>query len=242
MGLDAVEIVVMVEEAFDIAIENAEAEKLLTPRDVIEYVMRKVGRTDRAQCLTQRAFHRVREALMRNAGFVRSQIRPEVPTRILFPVARRRELLCKTLNDIGITATPELVRPNWLVSLLFTASVAVGLAAMFWSALSINSKNLFLAFLTASPAMTGVAAATVCAWAATKLTIGMKHEFKPALANVGGFSRWVLAHGTEILGAPPGQWSHQQVADRVRMICIEVLDCERTYREDANFVEDLGLD
>ena len=241
MGLDAVEIVMMVEDAFDVAIEDAEAERMLTPREVIEHVMRKVGRTDRAQCLTQKAFHRVRASLMRNAGLKRAQIRPDVPTRILFPVAHRKELLRKTLEEIGIKATPEMARPKWLVGLLFVGSIAVGLAAWFWSTRPISSQSVLLNFLMASPAIIGVAAAIICAWAASKLTSGMKYEFKPALANVGGFSRWVVAHGTETLGAPPGQWSREQVAERVREICIDVLGCEKVYREDANFVKDLGL-
>ncbi|HEY5043547.1 MAG TPA: hypothetical protein VIK53_16270 [Verrucomicrobiae bacterium] len=69
MGLDAVEIVMKVEETFDIAIEDREAEKILTPHALIELVMSKVGRTDRAVCLTQRAFHCFRASLIRNAGF-----------------------------------------------------------------------------------------------------------------------------------------------------------------------------
>jgi hypothetical protein len=241
MGLDTVEIVMMVEDAFDIAIEDAEAEKMLTAGDVIEHVMRKVGRTDRAQCLTQIAFHRVRASLMRNAGLKRAQIRPDVPTRILFPVSHRKELLRKTLEEIGVKATPEMVRPKWLVGLLFMGSIAVGLAACFWSIRPISSQSVLLTFLMASPAIIGVAAAIFCVWAGFKATSEMKYEFKPALANVGGFSRWVVAHGTETLGAPPGQWSREQVAERVREICIDVLDCEKVYREDANFVKDLGL-
>jgi hypothetical protein len=241
MGLDAVEIVMMVEDAFDVVIEDAEAEKMLTPREVIEHVMRKVGRTDHAQCLTQKAFHRVRASLMRKAGLKRTQIRPDIPTCVVFPLNQRKELLRTTLQDVGIKVMPELIRPKWMVALLFVGSIAFGLVTWIWSVRPTNSQSVLLNLLLASPMMVGTAATIFFAWTTAKLTTGMKYEFKPALATVGGFSRWVVAHATETLGAPPGPWSREQVAEKVRQICIDVLGCEKVYREDANFVKDLGL-
>ena len=241
MGMDGVEIVMKVEDAFDIAVEDAEAEKMLTPRDIIEHVMRKVGRTDRAQCLTQRAFHRVRAALMRNAGLKRTEIKPDVPTRSVFPVGQRKELLRKTLGDIGLKATPEMVRPRWLVGSLFAVSIAAGLAASVCAARSTASSSFAVNLISVSPAITAVGVAIFCGWLVTRLTRELRYEFKPALANVGGLSRWVVAHGAETLGAPPGQWSREQISEKVREICIDGLACEKIYREDAHFVKDLGL-
>jgi acyl carrier protein len=43
MGLDAVEIVMAVEDAFGIQIEDSEAEKILTPAQLVELVMGKVS-------------------------------------------------------------------------------------------------------------------------------------------------------------------------------------------------------
>ena len=57
MGLDGVEIVMKVEEAFGITIDDAEAGKITTPGQLIELVLSKVGRTVDEACLTQRAFH-----------------------------------------------------------------------------------------------------------------------------------------------------------------------------------------
>ncbi len=41
MGMDRVEIVLEIEEAFDVAVADSEAEKIITPRDLIELVMAK---------------------------------------------------------------------------------------------------------------------------------------------------------------------------------------------------------
>ncbi len=46
MGLDAVEIVMAVEEAFDIQIENSEAEKVLTPGQLVDLVLSNVQLTN----------------------------------------------------------------------------------------------------------------------------------------------------------------------------------------------------
>jgi acyl carrier protein len=241
MGLDAVEIVIRVEDAFDIAIEDSEAEKMMTPRDVIEYVTRKVGRTDRAQCLTQRAFHRIRASLIRHAGLKRVEIKPAVPTGKLFPVRQRKELLGKTLEDIGVAASPEMVRPKWLVGLLFALSIAAGMAAMVCVARNSNSASFIVNLMAVSPLITAGIVAISFGCILSRLTHELRYEFKPALTTVGGFSRWIVANGPEIVGAPPDEWSREQIAEKVREIVNDQLGCEKIYQEDALFVKDLGL-
>ena len=59
MGLDAVEIVMEVERAFDITLEDAEVEKISTPRELIEVVLGKVAQADAAGCLTHQIVARV---------------------------------------------------------------------------------------------------------------------------------------------------------------------------------------
>lgn len=241
MGLDAVEIVMRVEDVFDIAIEDSEAEIMMTPKDVIEYVMIKVGRTDRAQCLTQRAFHHLRASLIRNAELKRAEIRPDVSTGNLFPLGKRRELLRKTLADLGLTTMPEMVRPKWLVGLMLAGSVGAGLAASVCVVRVSGSSNVMVNLMKDSPAFLGIFVAMLCGWLAVRVTRALRYEFKPALANAGGLSRWIVAHGGKLLGAPPGQWSREQVAEKIREIVSEQLGCGKIYREDAHFVKELGL-
>jgi 23S rRNA U2552 (ribose-2'-O)-methylase RlmE/FtsJ len=50
-----------------------------------------------------------------------------------------------------------------------------------------------------------------------------------------------VAHEAQVLGAPPGQWSREQISEKIRKICVDVLECEKIYREDADFVKALGL-
>ena len=66
-------------------------------------------------------------------------------------------------------------------------------------------------------------------------------EFPPQEATAGDLSRWIVAHKTDLAASTPGKWTREQVAARIRDITIEQLGCAETYREDASFVQDLGL-
>jgi acyl carrier protein len=241
MGLDAVEIVMKVEDAFEISIENAEAEKIVTPRQLIELVMGKVGRTDRAQCLTQRAFHRLRASLIRHTGLGRSAVKPETRMAVLLPLQTRTVALREVLDDIGVAASPELVRPGWLVLLIIFGSLISGLAAACLLGQALHSSNFVVIQLLSFPMISAPITAVFIGWLAMRLTSNQCHNFKPAMATAGGFSRWIVAQGPEIVGTPPGQWRREQVAERVREIVIDSLGCEKEYREDAHFLKDLGL-
>jgi hypothetical protein len=61
------------------------------------------------------------------------------------------------------------------------------------------------------------------------------------IATAGDLSRWIVAHKSNMAEVPPGKWTREQVAARVREILIEQLGCERNYCEDARLIEDLGM-
>ncbi len=241
MGLEGVEIVMKVEEAFEIAIEDAEAEKITTPRHLIDLVMGKVGRPDRAACLTQRAFHRLRASLLRSTRLARGEIRLEATMTSLLPTRSRTQLLHQVIDDVGLTEQPKLVRPLRLVKVLSGLSLVLGAAAAVILLRAKPSSNLWTNLAIDSPIFSGLIATILCGWVFALLTRNLRNDFKPAMATVGGFARWIVAHGPEVVDAPPGQWSREQVAAKVREIVIDVLGCEKQYREDAHFVKELGM-
>ncbi|HUR54030.1 MAG TPA: acyl carrier protein [Gemmataceae bacterium] len=65
MGLDIVEFVMNVEETFDIRIPDRDAERIRTPRMLIDYIAARVppSPVGRWGCGTQRAFYAIRRAL-----------------------------------------------------------------------------------------------------------------------------------------------------------------------------------
>ena len=93
MGLDGVEIVLAVEEEFGVPISDAEAESLRTPGMIIDYICSTVldpsavgvRNTDGVlRCSTQRAFYRIRKAILESTTSRRSALLPETELRTLF--------------------------------------------------------------------------------------------------------------------------------------------------------------
>lgn len=75
MGLDSVEFVIAIEDAFGIFIPDADAEAMLTPGILIDYLERRLTRGD-AGCLEQRAFYRLRKAGMQVLDCARPAFQP----------------------------------------------------------------------------------------------------------------------------------------------------------------------
>ena len=233
MGLDAVEIVMAIEEAFDIQIEDSEAEYLFTPRDVINLVALKTSGSQAPDCLTQRAFNRLRSGLIRHGGQMRAGIKPKAKIGELISRDNRRQVIRQILDEIGVVTSPRFVRPGWLIGLIFFGSLAIGISIVFlflgWD-IPINSPIIIVPFI-----------AVVSAWLALWLTTGMRYELDSSVATVGDLSRWIVARGSSFIAFESSQWTREQITARVREIVIDQLACKDTYREDARFVQDLGL-
>ena len=90
MGLDSVEFLLAAEEAFQIAIPDEDATQMMTPRDVVEYVLRRVGEADQRVCLEQRAFYRLRSASIRLFQTPRSSVRADTRWAEILPARARR--------------------------------------------------------------------------------------------------------------------------------------------------------
>ena len=235
MGLDSVEILMEIEDVFDIQLEDAEAEKMRTPGDLIESVLSKVSRADVTVCLTQRAFNLLRKALLRALPLKRRQIAPAVPLGDLVAKNARDHLIARLATELNTGPLPELVRPPWLERLLGGLALTTGLGvllALFILAPSWSGGLMF--FVSAL-------AAVLVGFLAWIVTSAFCTEFPPLAATVGDLARWVMVHKPDLARPSPGRWTREQIAARVREIIIEKLDCADTYREDALLVKDLGL-
>jgi hypothetical protein len=103
MGLDSVELVLGWEDAFGIAISDAEAERMFTTRQVVQAIYEKVRSPmpeDRG-CLSMRAFFRLRSAFQAE-GFSRKAIQPETKVTALLPSRQRRDILSSVCERAGL--------------------------------------------------------------------------------------------------------------------------------------------
>lgn len=80
MGLDSVELVMDLEEAFGIEIPDEDAARLETPRMVLNYLVTRLPIAPSGGCQTQRSFYALRRGL-RAVGITGTELRPATPLR-----------------------------------------------------------------------------------------------------------------------------------------------------------------
>jgi len=144
MGLDAVELVIAVEETFDISISDAEAAEMVTPALLIAHVQSAVAlSSDERPCISQRAFHLIRSELIEILKVDRASITLETSIFTLFPRNRRKEdwnlfrerSSFSSLPDlrfgVGWVFSPKSVRD--LVLLVISEEVELLRASRSWS-------------------------------------------------------------------------------------------------------------
>jgi hypothetical protein len=232
MGMDGVEIVMAAEDAFDIHIEDAEAERILTPRQLIDLVMAKVANVETNFCLTHRAFNLLRKFMVQGLGFPRKEITPTAKLSKIFPKHRRKDFLREFRVQLGTGSVPGLVAPGWFQVLTICFALAGGLAAAVPASLHLGAAVATIAF------MLGAFVSTVTA---IFLSRSFATEFPNGLSTLGDLSLWVRNHKPDLADKSQKAWTREQAAARVREIVIETLCCETKYSEDARFVQDLGL-
>lgn len=128
MGLDGVEIVIEVEEAFGITISDQEAVGVVTVGDLYNLVERKTGRMPpkNAPCLSASTFRFVRSVALSLVGGGRSRIRPSDKLDSQFSKKVTRDQWAKFQESLSLKL-PELVRPPWLETAIAAVAVVGGI-------------------------------------------------------------------------------------------------------------------
>ena len=223
--------VMAVEDAFDIQIDDTEAAKLRTPRQLIDFVQSKVSGATASVCLTQRAFNLLRKSLLRHGRWKRSEIKPVTRLPALLPKQQRRAVIGKVVTELGIKKPPIWVRPGWVKAMLLGGSVLVGLVVAVAVIHVTYSIGIWI-FMGVSIVTGGIG---------LKLTKPLCKEFPRNLQTIGDLARWVMTHKPDLTQATIPGWTRDQIAARVREIVVEQLGVKPDFSEDANFVKDLGM-
>jgi acyl carrier protein len=130
MGLDTVELVMEIEEAFDISIPDDRASNMLTVGDLYEFILEKTADSTlkSSTCLSAAAFYDLRRHV-RSLGLPHSEIRPKTELDRVIPLNGRRTYW-QTLSSRMDLRFPRLGRPWWL-ALLNCILVAIVVSASF---------------------------------------------------------------------------------------------------------------
>jgi acyl carrier protein len=236
MGLDTVELVMEIEEAFGITIPDAEAEKILTIGDAYRYILAKMEGPPMTTpgCLSAAAFYRLRRQLMGLLRIERRRIRPASRLEDLVPERHRRAEWQRLGEGMG-WRLPELVRPGWVVNatlILILAWVASVIIAWGWLT-RFSPDALFLV-----PFLLGAGSALLSA-AVFRLTRPLATVF-PA-ADIRGLIPMVLgaSFGTFRMNNPQG-WTSQDVWEALIGIVAEQAGvAPEQLTEETSFVNDL---
>lgn len=123
MGLDAVELIIDIEETFGISIPDGAAAKMQTPSDLIHYIQKATHSSPlRRPCISLRAFHRVRSALRKTTKIGTSKISLNTKTKHLFPSSTRHRFWSPfrystvsnlVFHEIRKQATILTLHQNW---------------------------------------------------------------------------------------------------------------------------------
>jgi acyl carrier protein len=234
MGLDSVELVMAFEEAFGVAIEDADAEKMITPGHVIDHIVRCRGVGTKNLCVTRRAFHRIRERLM-EVGVQRSAIRPGTSLAEFFPEDTRRSLWAIARGPISVHQWPELVRPAKLQKIITTVSLLVAGTVLISSLISPSGRKILDSFLLAIVSAAGTSLLLL------QITQNQCRQF-PGITTVRDLTIRVTAGGAASLLWKHEEFARGEIASLVKQIVIEQLGIrESDYAENKEFVRDLGM-
>jgi len=85
MGLDVIEFVMEVEEAFQFRFPDEDLGELTTPRRLIDYLTAHLPTAATHCCPSQRVFYRLRSAVAARLGCPRSALRPDTSLLTLVP-------------------------------------------------------------------------------------------------------------------------------------------------------------
>ena len=239
MGLDGVALVMAFEEEFGVAIENEAASKMITPRDVIEYIVESRGIGTRKLCVTRKAFHQVRERLMK-IGIERSAIKLGAPLSQFFPENTRRSLWIRARGSISSWRWPDLVRPAKLQKALPFFSLLLGVAVLVSILIITSGRKILDAILLAI--LLAIVSAGCAASLLFQATRGQCRQF-PNLATIRDLSIRVAAGEGGNQSWKEEEFARDAIASKVRQIVIEQLGLtDSDYTEDKEFVRDFGMD
>jgi len=235
MGLDAVELIMTVEERFGIAILDEDAGRLATVGDLYKLVLAKLSGTKTDRCLTSAAFYRLRRAFIEGLGKSRGEIGPSLDLEMILPSQGRRRKW-QLLQQAARVEIPDLQFPRSLIVLI----AAIG---TLLSAVLLYVTYVYRARSGASLALWGVVGIVFIMYAVSKLCAPLAVAFPDHAVTIGDLARGVLSRNYRQLAASIGGYNEADVWEALRGVIADQTGVEKDkVRPDARIVADLGID
>lgn len=222
MGLEGVELVMEVEEAFGIVIADEEAERTRTVGQLFELVVSKLSSSQ--GCASMVAFNRLRRGLCAVLGTPRRSVLPQTRLDQLLP-ARRRRAGWRQLSAASGLHLPSLRTPRWVLAVVLVVVVLTAIMDLLGTGVGITDPVV----------------AVLLAGAVLAIVTGRMAGRPPAgCVSVGDLAQAVASRYPSLsASARPDEgqiWS--TIVDRTSRV--GGVDPARVTR-DARFVDDLGF-
>jgi acyl carrier protein len=231
MGLDAVELIMAVEEAFDFEIPDHEAARLRTAGQLYAYVVGRLSGAPPLRCPSSALFYRTRRALMELSGVPRRGIAPSTPMEAILPPNRRRSEW-QRLEAATEGRLPGLELPRGISSPLNR----VGTVLLFACLGAYFVCPIALAFRLSL-------AAALLVWAAGRLVAPFAVQIPARCATVGGTVQTALGSHGYIRADSGRAWDPGEVWRTLRdVIGAQFGVPPESIAPDTDFVYDLGAD
>lgn len=226
MGLDGVELVMAVEEEFDIVLGLEEASSAETFGQLLEIVIQKARLTSDNTCPSMRGFYKVRKKLMDAFSIDRNRIHPDTPLNEYFPEKSPKdywpELL--TIFDQDSNNIP-LLRPPWLNKVIKFTAIASFLISLLWLVFHID----FYAF----PAALFISAAV------TIVILEVTKKHRTLIPQEFYLTKDLIRF---VATLSPQKWEPNEVEEKLRDVVCYTLNVPReSVHYETHFVNDLGI-
>ena len=232
MGLDAVELVMKLEDAFGIELRDEEVVDTVTPRMLGDVIFSKLQACDVKICQSQRAFYLLRKSFLKIFGLERKAITPDIEFRSLIPKEQEKDLWKQIKSDVAARSWPEMSRPLWMLRFFAAIDIAIFLGIIF--SLVYFTRDFRIIF--GGSIILGLLCIAVFDAISKYLTISYVRYIPYEYTYLKDLIPYVIT-------SDHIKWTREQVSERLKTVIMDqlVLD-ESEYSEDANFVEDFHLD
>ena len=223
MGLDGVEMLMAIEEEFQIVITEEEVYHCTTPKKMCAVIWSKLRQSKKTPCPSQHGFYLVRKAILKNTEVERKDLTPKMELNRVLPKKDRKEKWRKIINEIthGESIWAPLERSKVLkISMWVTAIFLV-----FPFILYKTFYDLFLAFFGTILFSILMVIGTI--WAKT--------EFPKKFSTVGDLAKIVCSFDNTV-------WTEEETYQKLKRIISEQLGVSiEDIHPDSHFVDDLGV-
>jgi acyl carrier protein len=238
MGLDGVELLMAVEDAFQIHIEDAEAEKTLTVGDLYNLVLSKLQGPDSKICVTSAAFYRIRRALVNVLNRERRSIGPSTLLETLLPRENRRERWGHFQQETTLEI-PDLTLPSWILW-IFLCCISIGIVLPILAGIHFH---MGVNFDWAAAVLGFIVAMTFFAFVVVPISKPFAIGFPYRCETVGDLAKSVRDENFGKLSKELGGWNKDEVLTVLRRLIVKQLGVEESrLKLDARFIDDLGMD